>query len=302
MKKFQRVLIGLDLTEMDQILIENTAKLIKILGMEKIYFVHVDKDLALPEEVTKTYPDLLAPSDEAIQKGIEEKVRKSLPEGVEVDVSVKEGDPITTLLRWTKIKNIDLMIMGRKVVLEGSGTLSKNLAQKASCSVLFLTENLKIKDVDKFLVPIDFSDYSQLTLSLAEEFARDFSAKITCLHIYEVPKGYYKTGKSYGEFAEIMLRNSKKEYDAFIKKHSLPRFDCEFVLKEDMHASKYILEAAKQNEVDMIIMGSRGRTDSAALLMGSVAERLVNLNNEIPMLVLKNKGENMTFLEALFKL
>ncbi|MBT0812117.1 universal stress protein [Litoribacter ruber] len=301
MKQFQKVLVGLDLTEMDQILIEKTGKLVDLLGIEKIYFVHVEKDLALPTEVIKTYPDLLAPVDEAIERSIREKAQKFIPAKVEIDISVKEGDPMATILRWSKIKNIDLLIMGRKIVLEGSGTLSKNLAQKAPCSVLFLTENLKVKEIDNFLVPVDFSEYSHLTLSLMEELAQKFKAKITCLHIYEVPKGYYKTGKSYEEFAQIMLKNAQKEYGEFIRKNKLPEYDCKYVLKEDKHASKYILEVAKGLETDMILMGSRGRTDSAALLIGSVAERLVHLNYEIPMLIYKTKGENMGFLEALFK-
>ena len=49
-------------------------------------------------------------------------------------------------------------------------------------------------------------------------------------------------------------------------------------------------------------MGSKGRTASASILLGSVAEKLVQANNEIPMLILKKKGENMGFFEALFKI
>lgn len=302
MKQFRKVLVGLDLTEMDKILIEKTSKLINALGIDKIYFVHVDKDLSLPNDVAKAYPDLLAPVDEAIIDNVAILVKEWIPASVEVDISVKEGNPMETILRWAKIKNIDLVIMGRKTVLEGHGTLSKNLAQKAPCSVLFLTENLKFRELEQILVPIDFSEHTHLTLQFVERLATSFNASINCLHIYEVPKGYYKTGKSYDEFARIMLENAKKEYDTFIQKYKLDKYECQFVLKEDDPAANYILAASKSSHTDLIIMGSRGRTDPAAFLLGSVAEKLIQINNETPMLILKRKGENMTFLEALLKL
>jgi nucleotide-binding universal stress UspA family protein len=302
MKQFNKVLVGLDLTEMDHILIEKTSKLINALGIDKIYFVHVGRDLSLPEDVAKAYPDLLAPVDEAIKKDIQSKVREWVPDTIEVDISVKEGNPMETILRWAKIKNIDLLIMGRKIQLDGQGTLAKNLAQKAPCSVLFLTEDLKIRDLEHILVPMDFSEHSHLTLKFVERLSQNFHAKISCLHIYEVPTGYYKTGKSYHEFAQIMEKNAHKEYQTFLAKHNLPHYDCKFILKEDDAAAKYIMAAAKNHQVDMVIMGSRGRTDPAAFLLGSVAEKLIQINNEIPMLILKKKGENMTFLEALLKL
>jgi len=302
MKQFKKVLVGLDLTEMDQILIEKTSKLVSVLGIDKIYFVHVQKDLSLPEDVAKAYPDLLAPVDEAIQKNISDKVHALFSPSVEIDISVKEGNPMDTILRWAKIKNIDLLIMGRKIKLDGHGTLAKNLAQKSPCSVLFLTEDIKLKELEHILVPMDFSEHSYLTLQFVERLANEFHAKISCIHIYEVPQGYYKTGKSYSEFAQIMEKNAKKEYGVFIEKHRIPAYDCQFVLKEDDPAANYIMAAAKSHSVDMIVMGSRGRTDPAAFLLGSVAEKLIQINNETPMLILKKKGENMTFLEALLKI
>jgi len=190
MKQFNKVLVGLDLSEMDNILIEKTSKLVTALGIDKIYFVHVEKDLSLPDDIAKAYPDLLAPVDEAIKKNIHTKVKEWVPESVEVDISVKEGNPMETILRWAKIKNIDLLIMGRKIELDGQGTLAKNLAQKAPCSVLFLTEDLKIRDLEHILVPMDFSEHSYLTLKFVERLSHNFNAKISCIHIYEVPTGY----------------------------------------------------------------------------------------------------------------
>ena len=58
-------MIGLDLTEMDDILIKKTIVYLKFLGIDKCYFVHVAKNLAIPQEILDSHPELLAPNDES---------------------------------------------------------------------------------------------------------------------------------------------------------------------------------------------------------------------------------------------
>lgn len=300
MKNIKKVLVGLDLSPMDKILIRKTKELVEMMEIEMVYFVHVAENLALPEEVTKAYPDLMAPLDEAIEKEIADVIlHAGYPEGFKFEVEAKEGHPMETVLRWSKVKDVDCIFMGRKNELEGSGSLAKGIAQKSPCSVLLLTESKEHDIINKIAVPIDFSPYSLLSLEFAQQMANDPS-EIECFHLYDVPIGYSKTGKSHEEFAEIMLKNARKDFQDFIRKNHLPLFNCKFILNENGKA-KTLLKAAKDEAADFIIIGSRGRTDSAALLLGSIAERLININNEIPMLVLKKKGENMHFLEALFR-
>jgi hypothetical protein len=69
------------------------------------------------------------------------------------------------------------------------------------------------------LVPVDFSKHSTLALEQAMELANNEQAHITCVNVYSVPSGYSKTGKSYEEFAEIILNHSKKDFASFISKY-----------------------------------------------------------------------------------
>ncbi len=296
-------MVGLDLSAMDEILIRKVKTLAEFLGYSKVYFIHVAKDLSLPEEVSSKYPDLLGPMDESISAEISTMVKsQQFSDDVEVEIVVKEGNPRDTILRWAKIKNVNLMIMGRKLDMKGSGSLAKYMAQKAPCSMMFLSESPSMELPKKILIPLDFSEHSVLTYQFAEKLSAGFNISIIGLHLYEVPTGYYKTGKSFEEFADIMKENAQKDYDKFLKKNNLQRFECLFVLNEDEDANEIFLHEAQNQNVDMILMGSRGRTGSAAVLMGSFAENLVNVNNRIPMIIFKKKGENMSFLDALFKI
>ncbi len=302
MKTFDKILVGLDLTEMDQTILKNVKGLCSLLDIKKWYFVHVSKDLTLPKEIVDKYPDLLAPVDESIKKSLEKEVREAGLEDENYDILIKEGNPVETILRWSKIKDVDLLIMGRKIDLKGSGSLAKDLALKSPTSILFVPEGFSIKPIHNILVPIDFSDYSHIILEVALSMAKKSDGKVTCYHIYDVPAGYSKTGKSYEEFSQIMLENAKKDCNKLAQKFNLSNMGCEYRLRKDKHESQYILEVAKEMQVDLIIMGSRGRTDSSAILLGSVAERLVQVNNLIPTLILKKKGESLGFFEALFRL
>ena len=301
MEKFKKVLVGLDLTQMDEILIQRTNNLVKLFGIETVYFVHVTKDQPLSEDIAKTYPNLSADS-EGIKNGITAAINQiGAPEGAVFEVEVKDGHPTEVFLQLAKEKDIDLIIVGRKVEKKGSGSLSKVIAQKSPCSVLFITEYMENKYPDNIMVPIDFSSYSALSLNLVQNIIQDTN-KIKCYHIYEIPSGYTKTGKTFSEFADIMLENSKKDYQRFIQKHGFPEFECTFMRKTDRNRAKILMTAAKNEGVDFIVIGSRGRTNSASLLIGSVAEKIISRNKRIPMLILKKKGENMRFLEALFRI
>jgi nucleotide-binding universal stress UspA family protein len=127
-------------------------------------------------------------------------------------------------------------------------------------------------------------------------------AELVPLHLYEVPHGYSKTGKTYEEFSEIMKENAKNDFRKFVSKHNHPELECEMILNDGKNAGNLILEFATKIEADMILLGSRGRTTSAAVLLGSTAEKLIHVNKYLPMLIFKKKGETMGFFDALFKL
>lgn len=304
MKYFPKVMVGLDLTEMDDILIKKIGTLVQFLGIEKCYFIHVSKNLEIPQEILNQYPDLIAPTDESIEAMIALKLKEhNFPTSVETEIFVEEGShPLDTFLRWAKLKDVDLIIMGRKEELAGNGVLADGVAKKAPCSILLLQEKRPVKLPKKIILLTDFSSHNHMIYEFGERIAKDLEAELIPLHIFDVPVGYSKTGKTFEEFAEIMRENAKSSYKKFIHKHENPASEGLIILNDGRNIGVQITDIAKSVDADLILLGSRGRTTSAAILLGSTAEKVIQSNKYLPMLIFKKKGETMGFFDALFKI
>ncbi len=304
MVHIKRILVALDLSAMDEVILKNLASYTKYMDLEKIYFMHVATELELPDEVRTKYPDLLAPVDESIEREMEKTVSKYFGKGnAQVEIEAQEGNPQDNLLKWVKVKAIDLMVLGKKSKTSGRSLLSYRLAQKANCSVLLIPQESHAA-MENILVPVDFSNYSHEALRYALQIHGRKPVKITLQHVYVVPSGYHTTGKSYEEFAAIMKKNAEKDCAGFLKKHQLVDdvASCTFSLDDDMDPSDKIYAEAQRLQADLIIMGSKGRTAAASVIIGSIAEKLISINDNIPMLVVKIKGENMGLMDALSRI
>ena len=306
MGKIKRVLVALDLTEMDENLIGYIARLNNQIEIEQIYFFNVLKSLEIPEEIMKKYPDLVAPMDETTKKEIQFTIDNEVGDQLKANytIEVTDGHVAEKILKWAKIKEVDLIVMGRKSGLDGEGIASGKVVKLAPCSVMLIPEVLP-ETLKKVVVPIDFSKASKLAFEFALFLASNIpDLKITCLNIYEVPSGYHMSGKSYDEFADIMKANAEESFSNFVESYATKgvQVEAKFELDEDSNIAKKIYQFAMKEQADAIAVGSKGRTQAAAVLLGSIAEKLIKLNTELPQIVVKERRHNMDFLEALLKI
>ena len=134
----------------------------------------------------------------------------------------------------------------------------------------------------KILVPTDFSEDSKLALSYAIELAQKFSAEIVVVHVDQplapVMVSELNPGLDVGtmnRIAEEQRLLALRELDqtsahlreSGVKSRGLMRVGAPFL---------EILHAAQTENADLIVMGTHGRTGLAHVLIGSVAERVVN--------------------------
>lgn len=302
---YSRMLVAMDLTKMDESVVSYASVIARAFNFDAVYFLHVTSSLELPKEIHEKYGDMMAPVDETLETEMNQTIKDHFdaPEGCDIKVHVATGNITNEVLKYSKVKMADLILLGRKAELTGSGLHSKKIAKSASASILFVPEGPAQK-LEKLLIPIDYSKYSEMAFMLAVDIQKHFGCKLLSNHVYRVPSGYYKSGKTYEEFAEIMLENTKKDCNRFFSSLSLEGVDFEntFALDDDPHPADKIYRTAVEEGADMIVLGSKGRSGAISMLIGSVAERLVMEDNDIPLLLVKKKDENVSLLEALFRI
>jgi hypothetical protein len=136
--------------------------------------------------------------------------------------------------------------------------------------------------------------------------------EIRCLHAYNVPIGYYKTGKSFEQFAEIMKGHAEKNYKNFLQTEVCQIGSvCQikdlkgikvtplFILEKK--PAKAIEEVIKNHDIDLLVIGARGRHAGAGVLLGSVTEHQIRTTT-VPILAVKKKGTGMNLLDAILNL
>jgi len=304
MYDFKRLLVCLDHSEMDDTLIKVAAKYAAFGRADNIYFVTVARSLEVPDAVNRNYPDAIKPVDEQMKEAMKGKIKNHFDKiNCDFHFDVLEGDPTYQIIHWADVKKIDLIVLGKKPYHIGKGVTARNIVNIVHCSALFVTTNSCLQP-KSILVPTDFSKASHLAFQKAEKIAGIVKASLTCLHTYEVPTGFHATGKTYDEFAEIILTHSKDDFAEFLKQENgnLPEVKEKYLLDTHGHPDKLIADYVKSNKFDLLVVGSKGRTALSSVLLGSVAAKLVESDIDMMILVVKSKEENLKFIEALLRL
>ncbi|HHP7242780.1 MAG TPA: universal stress protein [Cyclobacteriaceae bacterium] len=302
MYRYKNLLIPLNLTSMDDAVINYASMVSKMSKSEKAYFLHVKRPSEVPKEILEEYPQLLNISQEHRLK----KMRESVESGfrghpdTEIIFEVKEGYPLEVVLGEIVEKDIDLILVGRKKDAAETRRLPVNLTRKAPCSVLIIPQDSD-HSIESILVPIDFSEFCANALELAVNLAIAYGISVIhCLHVFRLPIGYYKTGKSQAEFTEIMKKNARVDYERFIRNIDLKGVKLEPIFMMQEKPYKAIQSMVEKNEIDLVVLGARGRNAGAGLLLGSVTENIIQ-NVQVPIFAVKKKGTGLSFLEVLLK-
>jgi nucleotide-binding universal stress UspA family protein len=130
--------------------------------------------------------------------------------------------------------------------------------------------------VHRILVPLDFSDCSSDALRYATMMAKQFKAKVVLVHVIDTQGLTGGFSLSVGERDRALdVVGGKLLADA-----AMPlEHDGIGVTQEVRKGNPYqeILKSAEEHGADLIVMGTNGRTGLERLVVGSVAERLVQM-------------------------
>ncbi|MCF6351690.1 MAG: universal stress protein [Cyclobacteriaceae bacterium] len=301
MKRYKNILVALNLTRLDKPVIKYASIIGNMAKAKNIYFMYIKRGLNIPKDIMVQYPEL-QPLKEFAESSMTQAVSKNYENKSEeiLYFDAIEGDPKKELLTHIGKKEIDLVVLGRKSNSLGTRKLPLKIAQSAPCSVLIVPEKSS-PTVNTILVPLDFSKNSLKAMNVAIALAATHpNATIECLHVYQLPIGYSKTGKTETEFAEIMEENAKKSWQKFIAKIDQHKLSISINYVLNNKPAMAIKAHIEKKKIDLAVVGARGLSKGAGMLLGSVTEELI-LTTKVPIMAVKKKGEGIKFLKALIK-
>jgi nucleotide-binding universal stress UspA family protein len=171
--------------------------------------------------------------------------------------------------------------------------LVRRIAMKSPCSVLVVPEDYPAR-LRRILVAVDFSPLSADALQVAAALARQCGhSSIVGLHVY-----FESAVVSYEGHEAILRDREFTGFDQFLESIELQGIRVEEMLQESSSVSHAIQSVAAEREIDLVVMGTRGRSASAAVLLGSETERSIQ-ETVVPLLAVKHFGSNLGLLKTL---
>lgn len=284
---------ALDLSAHDTQILKVLKSIGEITDSEKAYLLHISPDFSVPENLEVSFHSLFnskIPVDERIREEILQRAEETWVKypTFSYSVEVREGKLFQKLLHWLQIKDADLLILGQKKIPGKSGLTAKRIARHAPTSVLLVPE--KERSVKWILVPMDFSDHSKKALHMALALqAKKPDISITVLHIVEQPPAdFYNQALVDSSFREALREAANRSFDKLFA--SIPgaeRIRLELLDNHYHNPGFHIHEFAKNGEFDLILMGAQGHSMLNSLLFGSVAEAVIEKNEDQQLLILR---------------
>lgn len=134
-----------------------------------------------------------------------------------------------------------------------------------------------MKGFEKILLPVDFSDYSELACEYALTLGRMFGSSVQVLHVINEPvdlRGFYVPHLSFEQLEKEIETGASKMLEAFCQNHLKDYTTFETMVVTGVPYEE-IIRTATEQESSLIVIGTHGRTGLDHLIFGSTAERVV---------------------------
>ncbi len=195
-------------------------------------------------------------------------------EDVHILKNMTQGEPYEKIVHVADDENCDLIVMGRR----GQHQLERELVGSVTARVIGYTlkdvlvvpdgVNLRRKNI---LLATDGSSNSETAEDTAIELARSQSATLTAISVVYTNDEYMALAPG---VVEGLVGKAKEKLAGIVQKGKEAGVEINTVVREG-EAFEAITTLARENNIDLIVMGSHGRQGLQRLLMGSVTERTI---------------------------
>jgi len=282
-KKYQQILVGIDFSPASREALRAAARFASF-DRGRVTILHV-MDPLLADEMK----DHLGYSDAELSEDMKKRVRVFLNQsdiGTEqMEVQVEVGHPFVQLTRSCNRLHADLLILGVRGTKHGPaqiGVMAAKCLRKAPADVLLVRDQTSgpFKHV---LACVDFSETSALAVQAARKIATEDHGELDCLFVYQ---SALALSLDYGSYlpASVLAGDSEgaAAWSDRLKSFLQPLLQGSNGLawsasvKERPNVREVIYDQVEHCGTDLVVLGTRGKSDLRSLIMGSTAERIIS--------------------------
>lgn len=286
--RFNRVTIPLAMTHEDAELLHYAAKLAERDIAKEFHFIHV-----VPPQKQPVHPT----QETSIQQRIRDEVERYFDTDIEhvtfISHVLSGPSRLDKLIEYTVASNSDLILLGHRKNRTGQRSLGRRLAMVTKASVWMVPEGTS-RDIKRIIAPVDFSQPSADSLSHATAIAKLHGLnEVTALHVYFDPSTI-----RYDEHIDEVKWHEQQAFEEFLAKIETHGITVKPEFVESSIPSNAILHRAKELDGDLIVMSTRGRSNTATILLGSATSQTM-MDSPIPIVAIKHYGDQLDLLDAL---
>lgn len=306
MKRFNRILFVADGSAGELAALKKTIALardikarVTVIDVVEMAETFAITDVAL--DMIRLQREMVKARKEDLQK----LVRTALPRTskMTIPVLVKEGKDFIKIIQVVKKDGFDLVVKASgKPHLTGMlfSTLDMNLVRKCPCPVLVMKPRKKISH-SRILASVDLrlkdkteKNMDRTIMELASSLARLEKGELHVLHAWDVAMekrlkhrpevhAFYKTLNT---MLREMHETEKAHLDELAQEYALTPSETHLVKG---HPADVVPRFVKNKRIDLVVMGTVGRTGIKGFFMGNTAEKVLN-NINCSVLAIKPHG------------
>ena len=213
-----------------------------------------------------------------------------------VRTAVVRGRPAEAIVEYAEEHGADLLAMGthgrRGIERYLAGSVTERAVRLAEIPVLTVraTTRSRSTEYDEILVPTDGSERATAAVDHAIPIAGRADARVHAVNVVDAGALGVTTAAGSTRVIERLTDDGRRATEAVADRVRAAGLGAVTAVRED-YPARGILEYAEENDVDLIVMGTAGRTGIDRYLVGSTTATTVR-RAEIPVVVVREGERN----------
>jgi len=152
-----------------------------------------------------------------------------------------------------------------------------------------------MENIKRIMVAIDLSDYSKETLEYAADLAAELKTDLVIVNVINqrdvnayASIAQINSAFTGEDFIEMREKERSKRIQELVEKCNCHKVPIKTVFRMGV-PFRELIEAVKKEGADLLVMGTRGRSNLRGVLLGSTAEKVIR-RSPVPVLSLRSKG------------